>query len=213
MKRWYLMAGLVLWATTSLGAAGQSLGLGALISWTSEGVSSGTNTANESDLSFGLFAPWFLSDSVEVTPTFTLAYHSESDPNPPNLMGGGTQADWNQLGFSFGAGAYFSMVKAGPLGVKIGGDAQIAFGLKPSGASAGVQDGYFNPSFTLSLPLILDLALNPNLVLRISQTTASLSLARESYSVNGTESSSGSFTFRSFQQGFTPRFAFYFIFK
>ena len=194
----------------SLEAQKITWGLGPDISFSSTGETSGTNNASKNDLRFGVFAPIFLSEAWEVTPTLAVTQHSESDPGN---FAAGISTDLSRWGVSLGAGAYYNFIKAGPVSIKAGAQGSFSWGFKPSGTSATNYESYFNLGFGIVAPVILDLNMTENLVLRISQPVVSLSMNRESRTIAGAESSSGSLGFQTIQTGFTPSFAVYWIFK
>jgi hypothetical protein len=97
-----------------------------------------------------------------------LFYHSEEDAANINISGATIAADFKYLRAGLGCGFYYHFIQTNVVDLAFGLKATIEHTFEPFGGSASDYSSYFNLSFQLMLPLILDIKLSKNFIFRLS---------------------------------------------
>jgi len=186
-------------------AVAQDLAVGPLVSVLVESQKVDGELATRSTATVGAIVPIYLKSGFELAPEASVTFYSEEDP--AGIAAWGDNVD--RLDFSLGAGALWTMSGSGVFSFKTGlhGLLTIIGEETPSG-----YDSYFHPVISLTLPLVIDLALGKSMVMRIEQPVATLAWDAAFYKQTiltvTTEYTDSSFSLDTFHDGLLPRFSF-----
>lgn len=200
MKR--VLVGLLMVACAAVMAGAQGFAVGPLVYWTSTTTSSPGVDDTASSLTLGATVPFMLDAGLELAPELSMTFGEDE-------IGMDTSDDY----FSFGAGAYWRMNKAGAFSLKTGPKLMMAFYTMYDGVDRDIDDNFSRFGLSLAVPLVADLELSDLLTLRLVQPIALLSFEANSYTNVATEKVTvSSFSLSTFYTGLYPTFIFLFKF-
>ena len=180
------------------GATAQDIAVGPIIVWdvvTQKVADTSTTTTDE--LLIGATVPIVLRGGLEVAPELLLILDSDSDTT----------------GFSFGAGLYWALNKAGVFQLKTGPKLMLTMYSEYNNVSKSDDENFGRFGMAISVPLIADLAVSKMFTLRLVQPVVTLNWSTNSYTNVLTQKVVNSaFSFDTFYSGFLPTFIFLFKF-
>lgn len=196
MKRVLVGLLLIVCAVSTLGA--QEFSVGPMIIWdvvTQKVADTSTTTTDE--LLIGATVPIVLRSGLEVAPELLLILDNDSD----------------NTGFSFGAGLYWAMNKAGVFQLKTGPKLMLTMYSEYNNVSKADDENFGRFGMAISVPIIADLAVSKLFTLRLVQPVVTLNWDTNSYTNLLTQKVVNSaFSFDTLYTGFIPTFIFLFKF-